>query len=373
MSLLSFILLASICFHSINGFQPQNLEKMNTHLSGNVNLNATLFNKNINPNSNPASDPMVTFTKQILPATCCHNQPLLVPITHIGSKHVFLSSIVQKFKTLTRSNIKLFINLSVLILVLTTIHKYYHYAFIKLSNTSPRSNRGTNNNCYRRTFKPSATSTFLFFISFLTTTVNSHYYGSCIGSMDRTKTVPCSTDDIYVYVNTNHGGLTGSCFSYASQARVRVTGSGVSTFDRRSTLGTVGASSNWASIPNCLGSTVTGSKTNMICKANGMQPYHCTGGPPNWFRYGPISKNGATALTISVYGMGCDSESPRRTWNFTPKLCQCSTSGEGLSATSCNKCARGQAAADGISPCAPCTGGKYQDQNVASAWGCVRS
>ena len=53
--------------------------------------------------SNIASDPMATFTKQILPATSCHNQPLLVPINHIGSKHVFLFSIVQKLKILIRS------------------------------------------------------------------------------------------------------------------------------------------------------------------------------------------------------------------------------------------------------------------------------
>ena len=203
--------------------------------------------------------------------------------------------------------------------------------------------------------------------------VNSHYYGSCIGSRDRSKAEAsvCTTDDIYVYVNTNHGSLTDSCYSAANQARVLVTGSGVTTFDRRSTLGTVGASSNWASIPNCLGATVTGSNTNMICKANGMQPHHCSGSQPNWFRYGPINKNGATALKIQVYGMGCDSESPRRTWNFTPKLCRCTTTGQGLSGSGCSNCGIGQSASNGISSCAPCTGGKYQNQNVAPAWGCV--
>jgi hypothetical protein len=316
MSLLSFILLASICFHSINGFQPQNMEKMNTHLSGNVNLNAALFDKTTNPNSNTASDRMAKFTKQILPATSCHNQPLLFPINHIGSKHVFLSSIVQKLKILIGSNNKLFV-FNLLILVLITNHKYYNHAFIKVSNTSPRSTRGTKNHCCRRTFKPSATSTFLFLISLLTRTAEAHYYGSCIGSMDRTKSVPCSTDDIYVYVNTNHGSLTGSCYHYDNQARIDVTSSGMTKYSRRPTAGNVmSRTSNLINIPNCLGKTASGSNT--ICKANGMQPNHCTGSQPYWFRYGPIGHAGAAALTISVFGMGCDSQSTRKVFAVTP-------------------------------------------------------
>ena len=205
--------------------------------------------------------------------------------------------------------------------------------------------------------------------------VNSHYYGSCIGSRDRSKAEAsvCTTDDIYVYVNTNHGMITDGCYSAANQARVSVTGSGVTPFDKRPTLNTVGASSDWASIPNCLGATVTGSNTNMICKANGMQPHHCSGSQPNWFRYGPINQNGTTTLTVSVYAYGCGSPTAlSKQFSFTPQLCQCLIIGQGLSAAGCTYCPIGSAAPDSISPCAPCTSGKYQNTSAASSWGCVR-
>ena len=153
--------------------------------------------------------------------------------------------------------------------------------------------------------------------SLLTTTVDGHYYGSCIGSMDRTKSVPCSTDDIYVYVNTNHGSLTGSCYHYDNQARIDVTSSGMTKYSRRPTAGNVMSStSSLIVIPNCLGKTATGSNT--ICKATGMQPNHCSGNSRYWYRYGPIDHAGAAALTISVFGMGCDSSSTRKVFAVTP-------------------------------------------------------
>ena len=236
--------------------------------------------------------------------------------------------------------------------------------------------RQSSNEYRPRSFElTSATTTIILIISFLFLVhiqpVTGHYYSSCIGSMDQTQSVPCSTDDIYVYVNTNHYNMDSS--RGADQARVDVTGSGVTTFSRRPTKNNdMGSSSysNMASVPNCLGKTVTGSNTNMICKANGMQPDHCSVRSSNWFRYGPINKNGATTLTIKVYGIGGD-YGIKKTFTFTPKLCECTTVGEGLSISGCRKCTIGQSAKNGISDCASCTSGKYQNQNAASSWGCV--
>ena len=252
------------------------------------------------------------------------------------------------------------------------------------TSPNPKHIRRQSSNEYRpHSFKlTSATITIILIISFLFLVhiqpVTGHYQGSCIGSMDRTQSVPCSTDDIYVYVNTNHGTITGSLFRSENQARVDVTyktfGIDVTTFSRRPTKNNdmgYSSSSNMASIPNCLGKTVTGSNTNMICKANGMQPNHCSGRSSYWFRYGPINKNGATTLTIKVYGIGGD-YGIKKTFTFTPKLCECTTVGEGLSISGCRKCTIGQSAQNGISDCASCTSGKYQDQNAASSWGCVR-
>ena len=237
--------------------------------------------------------------------------------------------------------------------------------------------RQSSNEYRPRSFKlTSATTTIILIISFLFLVhiqpVTGHYKGSCIGSMDRTQSVPCSTDDIYVYVCTNHRSMsTDSSFHSANQGRVDVTGSGVTTFSRRPTQNNnMGSSYSMASIPNCLGKTVTGSNTNMICKANGMQPNHCSGSSSYWYRYGPVNKNGATALKIEVYGVGAQS-GIQKTFHFTPKLCQCTTVGEGLSISGCRKCTIGQSAKNGISDCASCTSGKYQDQNAASSWGCV--
>ena len=248
------------------------------------------------------------------------------------------------------------------------------------TSPNPKHLRRQSSNEYRpRSFElSSATTTIILIISFLFLVhiqpVTGHYKGSCIGSMDRTQSVPCSTDDIYVYVNTNHQTITGGNFYAADQARVDVTGSGVTTFSRRPTKNNDMGYTQWddmASVPNCRGKTVTGSNTNMICNAYGMQPNHCSGSYSNWFRYGPINKNGATTLTIKIYGFGAET-GIKKTFTFTPKLCQCTTIGEGLSKDGCRKCTIGQSAKNGISDCASCTSGKYQDQNAASSWGCVR-
>ena len=51
--------------------------------------------------------------------------------------------------------------------------------------------------------------------------VNSHYYGSCIGSRDRSKAEAsvCTTDDIYVYVNIL---VLNTNVSHAYQVLLRV-------------------------------------------------------------------------------------------------------------------------------------------------------
>ena len=247
------------------------------------------------------------------------------------------------------------------------------------TSPNPKYPRRQSSNEYRpRSFGlTSATSTIILIIFLFLVHIQpamGHYHGSCIGSTDRTKSVSCSTDDLYVYVNTNHATITEDrCFHAANQARVDVTGSSVTTFSRRPTTNnTLNTSISMASIPNCLGKTVTGSNTNMICKANGMQPHHCSGSQPNWFRYGPINQNGTTTLTVSVYAYGCGSPTAlSKQFSFTPQLCQCLIIGQGLSAAGCTYCPIGFAAPNSTSPCSPCTSGKYQNPSAASSWGCV--
>ena len=117
-------------------------------------------------------------------------------------------------------------------------------------------------------------------------------------------------------------------------------------------------------------------RSNTICKANGMQPNHCGGSRGHWHRYGPIGQdiNIGKTYTAKYYGGYCTPTvrtGVRATMQFTTKLCSCPTVGQGLvGRSSCVNCEIGQAAPDNKSPCAPCTAGRYQDQNVASSYGC---
>ena len=61
---------------------------------------------------------------------------------------------------------------------------------------------------------------------------------------------------------------------------------------------------------------------------------------------------------------------PGSTISFTTKLCSCVTPGEGLYNNICHECTVGKAAATLSSRCKSCTAGRYQEQAIATSYGC---
>ena len=101
---------------------------------------------------------------------------------------------------------------------------------------------------------------FLFFFMMCLQTAGAHYYGMCVGTDTPAQTGPfCTDDNIYVYVNTNHGGLTGNCYRRAQQARVDVDTSPV--YSRRPTVNNVMTQASLISIPTCSGPDASSSNT----------------------------------------------------------------------------------------------------------------
>jgi hypothetical protein len=151
----------------------------------------------------------------------------------------------------------------------------------------------------------------------IVSTVRSHYYATCIGTDDPAQSSYCTDDNLYVYVCTNHGTMSGGCFYSDNQARVDVNTQ--TPYSRRpTTSNTMSYSSSLISIPTCSGPTAPDS----ICKANSVKPTHCSCSSSNWFRYGPIGQqNSATTFSAQVYGWGCQSSSVMATTSFSTALC----------------------------------------------------
>ena len=218
---------------------------------------------------------------------------------------------------------------------------------------------------------------FIWVILFLQTVlVRGHTYGYVAGTTDQTVNQQnlCAEDDIYIFVGTNHGWMGDSCFRYQDGGRVDVNTD--TPFSKRPSVNNVMAYSSLVNVPNCIGPTATSS--NSICNANNQAPNHhpySSYTDKEIFRYGPINQNSATArtYTASIYNF-CDCFSNycgiSRTFSFTTKICSCQVAGQGLTNEVCTACPIGQSAATARSSCAPCTAGKYQDQNAASSWGC---
>jgi hypothetical protein len=223
--------------------------------------------------------------------------------------------------------------------------------------------------------KASVTATLLFsmLVSQHLPFVNGHFRTLCVGTGNRATAANdiCSDEDVYVYMSQTHTQMTASCYRNNNQGRIDV--STAIPYSRRPSVGNNMNYATMLHVPACIGSTATGSNT--ICKAEGMQPHHCGGGSV-WHRYGPINQQTGVGKTFTVkyWGGSCTSRyvnSVKKTITFTTNLCQCSNPGQGLQGRkTCVNCAKGEASLNNKSPCLPCVAGRYQDQNVATSWGC---
>lgn len=136
-------------------------------------------------------------------------------------------------------------------------------------------------------------------------TASAHYYGGCIGSNIKTQIGPyCTDDNIYVYVNTNHGSLDQSWFRAANQARVDVKLGAATVYNKRPAVNNVmTTTSNLINVEVCSGPTA--SPSNTICQVNSDKPNHCSARGSYWYRFGPITQqSAANAFTADVYGFG---------------------------------------------------------------------
>ena len=157
---------------------------------------------------------------------------------------------------------------------------------------------------------------------------------------------------VYVYVRTNHGGLTGSCFTADNQGRVDVICTG----------GTCGGGTVYSkNPPNDPIPAYTGGNTSP-CKTLTYGTYT--------FQFGPIPIKGGGQYQAKVWEFGCMSDRVMSTRNFNVKYSICAA-GEYKLGGVCTKCPTGRyrtsQGGNAISDCAQCGAGKYGQSGQTGA------